>query len=86
MYSNQEYTDATLGSYPLTEKAFTYFEKEILEKINVYKLDKKWKGIEYISSDVISGDEEMPRGLSFTGSSEMNGNDGDGYAIIRKVG
>jgi len=84
IYNNQlSYKDGI--NYPLTNVVTNNIDTEALETIVPYIDAGKWIGIKNIGTNYISinGKSEMPKGINL-GTDTMNGNKGNGYAIIKR--
>ena len=84
------YTNIKTHGYPITDVVYNeYYDDNVFDNISAYIDDEgKWKNIRWITSstDVVDGESLMLNGLTFNGLDEVLGNDGNGYAIIRKIG
>ena len=87
IYDNQtSYKDGV--NYPLISVVTNSFDEKVLDNIKPYITNGKWNGIINLGNsfkEYITGKDYMPNPLTFTGIKDMNGNKGNGYAIIKKL-
>lgn len=62
------------------------YEQKVIDYLKtMVDSNGRWKGISYESSEIKNGTTDMKNPFSYSGTSNMNGNKGNGAVIIKKI-